>query len=152
MATMTRREFMRLAGWAATVTGFAAVAIPIVAYFYPKNLEEVPSEPVPVGMPDELGVGESKLIPYGRYPALIIHTEEGVRAYSAVCTHFACLVKWNAEDGMIECPCHEGYFDPLDGSVISGPPPRALDAFPTFIGEDGQLYVGEEQQTEGDRA
>ena len=107
--TVSRREFMKIAGWAATVTGFSAVAIPIIAYFYPKNLEETPEEAVLVASPDELPVGEAKLVPFGRYPALVINTSQGLRAYSAVCTHFACLVKWNPESGMIECPCHEGY-------------------------------------------
>ena len=83
-------------------------------------------------------------IPFGRYPALVIHVpEQGLVAYSAVCTHFACLVKWNPELGRIECPCHEGYFDPSDGSVISGPPPEALRAFQVFT-EGNTLFIGGE--------
>lgn len=144
MSEITRREFMKVAGWAAAVTGFSTVTIPIIAYFFPKDLEETPSEPVPIGLPEELPEGESKVVPYGRYPALVINTTEGIKAYSSVCTHFACLVKWNAESGEIECPCHEGYFDPLTGDVLRGPPPTALETFPTFIGSDGQIYIGEE--------
>ena len=144
--TVSRREFMKIAGWAATVTGFSALAIPITAYFYPKDLEEVPSEPMRVAHPDELPVGEAKLVPFGRYPALVINTPGGLRAYSAVCTHFACLVKWNPDSGKIECPCHEGFFDPNDGAVLSGPPPRPLDAFSAYVANDGDIYVAVEEE------
>jgi nitrite reductase/ring-hydroxylating ferredoxin subunit len=112
-----------------------------VAYFYPSKLEEIPSEPVLAGSTEELPAGASKTIRYGRYPALVIHTEEGLRAYSAVCTHFACLVKWNAELGQIVCPCHDGYFDALDGHVISGPPPSPLTVF-KVTDVYGKIYVG----------
>jgi Rieske Fe-S protein len=73
----------------------------------------------------------------------VINTKEGLRAYSAVCTHFACLVKWNLESGQIGCPCHEGYFDPYTGEVISGPPPTPLTSLPVNV-IDGQIYIGGE--------
>jgi Rieske Fe-S protein len=142
---MSRREFMKVAGWAATVTGFSAITIPLVAYLYPAHLEETPSEPVPVGTLDELPVGASKTVPFGRYPALVISLEEGIVAYSAVCTHFACIVSWDADRGKIYCPCHDGFFDPVDGSVISGPPPRGLDVIAVNIADDGQITIGGEE-------
>jgi Rieske Fe-S protein len=139
--TITRRAFLKIAQRLAVVAGAFAIVGPIIAYFYPSKLEEVPSEPVPVGPPDSLAVGEATTVRFGRYPALVLNTPDGLRAYSAVCTHFACLVKWNAELGQIACPCHEGYFDPADGSVIAGPPPRALDPIPVYI-EDDQIFIG----------
>ena len=142
MKKISRRKFMNYAG----VSFLAALVAPVVAFFYPKNLESVPSEPVLVGPPEELPVGTSKTIPFGRDPALVINTSEGLRAYSAVCTHFACLVKYDAENDEIACPCHEGYFDSLDGSVKSGPPPRALDTYSAYIAEDGQIYVSAETE------
>ena len=114
---------------------------PIVAYFYPSDLQETPSEPVFVCKVEELPVGESITINYGRYPALVINTQEGMFAYSAVCTHFACIVKWDVEKGQIYCPCHDGYFDPMDGSVISGPPPLPLAAIPVNV-VNNEIYVG----------
>jgi Rieske Fe-S protein len=141
MNEITRRQFLKLINGGLAALGIAAIGTPVVAYFYPAKLEEMPSEPVLVCAESELPVGESKLIKFGRYPALIIHTAEGLRAYSAVCTHFACLVKWEAELGQIVCPCHEGYFSPLDGSVISGPPPSALLALPVNV-VNGEVYVG----------
>ncbi|MBU2610458.1 MAG: Rieske 2Fe-2S domain-containing protein [Chloroflexi bacterium] len=140
MGSITRRDFIKLAGGLFAATGAAVIGVPVVAYFYPPKLEEVPSEPVLVGKVEELPLGAAKIVPFGRYPALVINTPDGLKAYSAVCTHFACLVKWNPESGKIECPCHEGYFSPSDGSVISGPPPAPLDAFVAEV-VDGQIYV-----------
>lgn len=65
---------------------------------------------------------------------------DGLRAYSAVCTHFACIVDWNPASGMIERPCHAGFYEPLDGSVISGPPPAPLEVLSTEVVE-GVIYV-----------
>lgn len=141
MSKLTRREFNKIVKGFLAGIGATAVLGPIVGYFYPAKLEEMPSEPVLVCGEDELPEGKSKTIRFGRYPALIIHTSEGLRAYSAVCTHFACITKWNEELGQIVCPCHEGFFDPLDGSVISGPPPTPLEVLMVEVVE-GQIYVG----------
>lgn len=141
MSSITRREFIKLASSILAVTGTAAIVAPILAYLYPSNLQETPSEPVRVSSVDELPVGESKTISYGRYPALVINTPQGLRAFSAVCTHFACIVKWEAAKGQIYCPCHDGYFDPLDGHVVSGPPPLALTPIPVNI-VNNEIFVG----------
>lgn len=139
----SRREFLTFIKGLAITGGAAALLAPIFAYFWPSRLEEVPSEPVAVGAPESIPVGNGVTVRFGRYPALVINTEAGMRAYSAVCTHFACICKWNPESGMIECPCHEGFFDPLDGAVISGPPPEPLAAITCFE-DDGTLYIGGE--------
>jgi Rieske Fe-S protein len=141
---ISRRGFMRLARWAAAVTGLSAIAYPLIAYLYPKDLSETPAEPVKIGSLAALPVGASKTVDYGRYPALVIHTSHGLRAYSAVCTHFACLVKWNPDTERIECPCHDAVFDANDGSVLAGPPPRPLDAIAVYTNADGQIIIGGE--------
>jgi len=141
MSKFSRRDFINLSKSFLTITGLAVVLGPIVAFFYPAKLEETPSEPVLVCPEDELAQGDSKTIRFGRYPAIVINTSEGLRAYSAVCTHFACIVKWNLERNEIECPCHAGYFDPYNGEVISGPPPTPLDTLQVEV-VDGVIYVG----------
>jgi len=140
MSDLTRRDFLKLLKGAGALVGVSAVAAPVVAYFYPPQLIEMPSEPVLVCTENELPVGKDKTVEFGRYPAIIINTSQGLKAYSAVCTHFACLVKWNPETERLECPCHNGYFNAADGSVISGPPPMPLTA---LVAEavDGQIYV-----------
>jgi Rieske Fe-S protein len=143
MTKITRRSFLNASQKILSATGVAAIVGPVLAYFFPAKLEEMPTEPVLVGPEQELPEGQSKTMRFGRYPALVIHTPDGLRAYSAVCTHFACIVKWNPDLGQIVCPCHEGYFDPLDGHVISGPPPSPLTSLAVEI-VDGNIYVGGE--------
>ena len=143
MSEITRRQFIRMLSQGLALVGLAAITTPVVAFFFPAKLEEMPTEPVPVGSEADLPENESTTIGFGRYPALVIHTSEGLKAYSAVCTHFACIVKWNKELGQIACPCHEGYFDPLDGSVLAGPPPAPLLSLPVQV-IDGQIYIGGE--------
>lgn len=140
MSDITRRDFLKLLKGAGALIGVTAVATPVVAYFYPPKLIEMPSEPVLVCPEADLPVGQAKTVEFGRYPAIIVNAEGGLKAYSAVCTHFACLVKWNPETKRLECPCHDGYFNAADGSVISGPPPNPLLALAAEV-VDGQIYV-----------
>ena len=139
--TLSRRKFINLVKGAAAALGLTAITAPIIALFYPADVSETPGEPVPVGKPEDLPVGESRTVRFGRYPAIVVNLPDGLRAYSAVCTHFACIVKWDPDLEQLVCPCHEGYFDPADGSVISGPPPEPLAKLRVYEGDDGQLYI-----------
>ena len=140
MNKLSRRDFVKMVNWVLGLTGISIIISPIIAFFWPKNLQETPAEPVSAGLKDALGIGESVTVPFGRYPALVINTPEGLKAYSAVCTHFACVCKWDQNKNLITCPCHEGYFDPLTGEVISGPPPTGLHLFNVEI-VDGEIFV-----------
>jgi menaquinol-cytochrome c reductase iron-sulfur subunit len=67
---------------------------------------------------------------------------------SAVCPHEGCEVAWDQNMNRFSCPCHESYFAP-DGSRISGPAQRGLDALPARV-QDGKLqvqYLSKEQAT-----
>jgi len=140
MSNITRKEFLKLTKNVFTAIGLGAVAAPIIAYFYPAKLEEMPTDPVFAGKVEEIPEGKSLKVQFGRYPAILIHTSEGIKAYSAVCTHFACITAWDEDLGRIVCPCHEGYFDPIDGSVVSGPPPTPLESLAVDI-QDGSIYI-----------
>jgi menaquinol-cytochrome c reductase iron-sulfur subunit len=58
---------------------------------------------------------------------------------SPVCPHAGCEVLWEQAANRFSCPCHESYFA-ADGSRISGPSPRGLDALPSRV-QDGKLQV-----------
>lgn len=141
MTEINRYEFVKLAKTVFAAVGAVGLGVPFVSYFFPAKLEETPSEPVPVGPEADLEVGKAKKVRFGRYPAIVVNTEEGLKGYSAVCTHFACICDFNEDIQQIVCPCHEGYFDPNDGHVISGPPPRPLDSLKVEV-VDGTIYVG----------
>jgi Rieske Fe-S protein len=140
MSDLTRRDFLKLVKGAGALAGVGMLATPVVAFLYPPKLEELPTEPVLVCPEAELLVGQAITIKFGRYPAVIINLPDGLKAYSAVCTHFACIVKWNPDSEQLVCPCHEGYFSVADGSVMSGPPPAPLMVLETEV-VDGQIYV-----------
>ena len=53
-------------------------------------------------------------------------------AFDPRCTHARCAYAWSDETSEFACFCHPGLFA-LDGSVISGPPPRPLDRFPARV-------------------
>jgi menaquinol-cytochrome c reductase iron-sulfur subunit len=62
-----------------------------------------------------------------------------VIVFSPICPHLGCRYDWDPRDSLFKCPCHASVFRP-DGTVVSGPAPRPLDALPAEIRE-GDLYV-----------
>ena len=73
----------------------------------------------------EIPPGQAEAVPFKGSTALVIHMGEQFVAYSALCTHEGCLVRWDADRGQIICPCHLGVFD-VEGNVVAGLPPRPL--------------------------
>jgi rieske iron-sulfur protein len=74
--------------------------------------------------------------------------QHGVVAYSAVCTHLGCTVRFSEEPmGMapfphIHCPCHSALFDPHRGAtVMGGPAPRPLPQLPVTVNDKGEVVV-----------
>jgi rieske iron-sulfur protein len=81
-------------------------------------------------------------------PTRVDWTAEGFAAYSAICTHLACTVRFSGEGvaaapfSHIHCPCHAGVFDPRRGaSVMAGPPPRALPQLPVRLNQAGEVVA-----------
>lgn len=77
----------------------------------------------------EIPVGSVKLFEYpkpGEQCIMVRAAEETYVAYSQKCTHLSCAVYYAREHDRLECPCHQGYFSILDGSVLQGPPTRPL--------------------------
>lgn len=75
-------------------------------------------------------------------------TAEGFAAYSAICTHLACTVRFSSESTAaapltrIHCPCHAGVFDPRRGAtVVSGPPPRPLPQLAVRLNDAGEVVA-----------
>ena len=65
-------------------------------------------------------------------PGIIVKLADGTyAAYDAVCTHEGCKVGWDAQDGVMLCPCHGAAFDPNDhGAVLQGPTNTPLPELP----------------------
>jgi Rieske Fe-S protein len=60
--------------------------------------------------------------------AWLVKTSAGdLVAFDPRCTHAQCAYDWT-DEASFACLCHKGFFR-IDGTVISGPPPRPLDRF-----------------------
>jgi Rieske Fe-S protein len=64
---------------------------------------------------------------------------DGLVAFSAICTHLGCTVLAQLTDkGYIPCPCHGSMFDPKDGAkVVGGPANRPLPSLPIAVDDQG---------------
>jgi cytochrome b6-f complex iron-sulfur subunit len=134
---MNRRRFVNwfLGGSLLGTTG--SLLYPLIRYLIPPRQAEAAAKRVVAAKLGELAPNSAKIFRFGSSPALLIRTSEGeFRAFSAICTHLTCTVNYEGDTGTLYCPCHNGRFD-LAGNVLSGPPPRPLDAYQVEIsGED----------------
>ena len=81
-------------------------------------------------------------------PTDLAGTAEGIVAYSAICTHLGCTVRFTEEPmdaapfPHIHCPCHAALFDPQKGGmVMGGPAPRPLPQLPVRLNDAGEVVV-----------
>ena len=68
-------------------------------------------------------------------PGIIVKLPDGTYvAYDATCTHNGCTVGWDAQDGVILCPCHGAAFDPANhAAVLGGPTNTPLPELPIVV-------------------
>ena len=72
--------------------------------------------------------------------AFLVVKEKKLIAFSPVCTHLGCMVRWDRVDETFKCPCHGGVYDKF-GRVKEGPPPAPLTELPVKI-VDGMINIG----------
>ena len=90
---------------------------------------------------DELPLNSSKVFKdLSEREMVLVHSESGLIALSTTCTHLGCKVYWQEQDQQFFCPCHDGYFDSA-GQVLSGPPPRPLDAYDVEVADNRLVFV-----------
>jgi Rieske Fe-S protein len=122
---VTRRDYLRILVTVSAGLAAGAAGVAIGLFRRHGSAQRAPAAKVA----DRLDPGQAVAF---RYPgaddrALAIRLPDGqLVGWSAVCTHLACAVLWRSEDGHLECPCHDGVFDPATGEVVAGPPPRPL--------------------------
>lgn len=115
---------------------FGATLYPIVRYLAPPRGVEATVSSVVAAKAGELASNAAKIFRFGNRPGILVHTPQGeLKAFSAVCTHLNCTVQYSRDDSLIWCACHNGKFD-LNGQVLSGPPPRPLEAYQVNVRGD----------------
>jgi Rieske Fe-S protein len=122
---VNRRQFTKFL----TLTSFAMLAgnLWILARSLLRRSPSYPQQAV--ATTDELVVGGAKMFTYptSEDPCILVRTSaDNYAAYSQKCTHLSCVVYYSKEQRRLECPCHQGFFSIADGSVLQGPPQRAL--------------------------
>ncbi len=70
--------------------------------------------------------------------SILVNFSNTWKAFSATCTHATCTLDY--QGSVIYCPCHGGEFNPSNGSVTRGPPPRSLPQYSVLI-QNGNVYV-----------
>jgi Rieske Fe-S protein len=138
---VTRREFARYLVAGAGVMAAGNVGLAAWAQLRSINTGE-PRKIVPLA---DVAVGETHLFTYPAEddPAILLRiADREVVAFSQKCTHLGCVVYFEAEEDRWHCPCHEGNFEVRTGSVISGPPPRALGRIDVEIRDDEVWALG----------
>jgi Rieske Fe-S protein len=152
----SRRTFIKKLGIGAVAgTIGAAVAVPAFKYLAGTGIEgSSETEWIDLGLASSVPLGEPTLfkssieskagwIVTRSELSVYVLTDDGqdFRAYSNVCSHLGCRVRWVGEQDSFFCPCHNAIFA-RDGSVVSGPPPAPLEEFEVMV-EDGQLRIRE---------
>lgn len=138
--TISRRNFLTLAGWGlffATIGAYLSQILGYKGFFYPKVL----FEPSP-----KFAVGEPKSYPENSVTTLksrkifVVRDGNSFKAISVVCQHLGCAVEFSKEKNIFECPCHGSKYY-RNGVNFAGPAPRPLDHFDMFIDDTGKLIV-----------
>lgn len=138
---LSRRRFVAWVGSFSIVSTLAMVATPVLAFLVPpRTTGGAAGGRVPAGTVDDLPLGSGTVVAMGSTPAIVLNTEQGVRAFNAICPHLGCIVAWDASNGTIVCPCHDGRFSAANGSVLSGPPPGPLAAVTVAV-EEGRIFL-----------
>ena len=151
--SISRRDFIALTTAAVGAFITAVIGLPAIAYLIEPALKSESTDAwIPVGKLDSFAIGKPSLATFTRsnvngweksvnsYGVFVLRKSQSeALAFSNVCTHLGCRVNWQTDKQQYVCPCHDGHFS-LDGKVVSGPPPRPLDAYETKV-ENGLLSI-----------
>ena len=134
----TRRAFFVKLSLGLSALSAIAAGIPVISALLAPLLEKTPEVWRKVAGLDDFAVGAVKLVTFenadpeawagitARSAAWLRRDSASVfTAFSANCTHLGCPVRWEDGAQLFMCPCHGGVYY-KDGTVASGPPPKAL--------------------------
>jgi Rieske Fe-S protein len=137
---MNRRRFVNLFLGGSIIGTAAALVYPVVRYLIPPRQSEAGAKRVAAAKVGELAPNSAKIFRFGSSPAILVDGADGqLHAFTAVCTHLNCTVRYETDTGTLYCPCHNGRFD-LAGNVISGPPPKPLEVYDVEV-SGGEIFV-----------
>lgn len=141
----TRRRFLIKLSLGLSALSALAAGIPVISALLAPLLESTPKAWRKVADLDDFAIGAVRLVTFenadpAAWSGTSAHSAAWLRrdspttfiAFSANCTHLGCPVRWIEGAQLFMCPCHGGVYY-KDGSVASGPPPKALVQYPVRI-------------------
>ena len=141
---VTRREFTKFL----VLTSFAFLVGQL--WILAKSLlgrREPPPPKTAIGRLESIPVGGSVVFGYpeAHDRCVAVRTGESTLvAFSQKCTHLSCAVIPDPSNGVLKCPCHNGFFELTTGRPLAGPPRRPLEQIRLDV-RDGVVYaVGRE--------
>ena len=142
MEGVGRRRFLDTILRTGFVSTTIAIVYPIWRFLIPPPSGEAATDSTVAARASDVKPNSGLVFKFGTKPGLLVRTPEGeFRAFSAVCTHLNCTVQYRSDTSQIWCACHNGLYD-LAGNVVSGPPPRPLEALTVNVrGATGQEEV-----------
>jgi nitrite reductase/ring-hydroxylating ferredoxin subunit len=156
--TVTRLDRRRVIGGIGIAAAAAAAAAvggvvvdreilsPSSSSSIPTAQELVPDEGhwQPVLDTDKLGNGEVARFATASTVGFVVNDGGNLSAISGVCTHQGCLLRHNAADGRLDCPCHRASFS-LQGDVLHQQFAKPLLPLPHIqVREnDGQIEIND---------
>ena len=143
---VNRRKFLVRLSITLGSIGAALVALPSVAFLL--GLRKSPQIWRTVGSLNDFKIGSTVNVAFEDpsplpWAGVTAQTTAWLRrvdeqefiAFSTICTHLGCPVRWLADADLFMCPCHGGVFY-ADGRVASGPPPKPLNRYPVRVNND----------------
>ena len=155
-AITSRRSLLGwlLGGIAALVAGI--VGVPAIGSIFSAAVGRRQPSVIQLGKLADYAVGQPKLAQFtvnrvdgwvttieNRAVWVLKRSDQQAVVYNGRCTHLGCAYSWKSSGAganRFACPCHDGTFN-LDGSVVSGPPPRPLDTLPVSVDAQGTLSI-----------
>ena len=133
-----------LLNWFLSTTAGAflvSVTYPLSRYLIPPDVEESTANTVTLALkPQEVKPNSGQIFRFGSQAGILVKDTNGeLKAFSAVCTHLACIVQYRPDINQIWCACHNGHFD-LNGRNVEGPPPKPLEQYVVNVRAD-QIVV-----------
>ncbi len=99
-----------------------------------------------LNVPKKIAIKDIKIDAWVKFPPteigavwIVMNKSNGFTVFSSICPHLGCGVDWDKNTGNFICPCHDSFFS-IEGNVLSGPSPRAMDTLETEI-KEGRLFV-----------
>jgi len=154
---LSRRDFIKVTtGIVGGLIG-AIVGLPSIFYLIDPALQEGGKEAwIPIGKFDDMAIGkpypfsftrvqvngwERTASSFGGYAIRKSDSPDDLLILNSKCTHLACTVNWSEEAAAYICPCHDAKFG-IEGEVLDGPPPRALDVYEEHrMTDDGLIEI-----------